>query len=65
MNNPTQAQIDKLTVKTESGYLAELKAYNSLGTWQTGYSYLVNDVVSESDVLYVCLKVDTQGAKNT
>ena len=53
--------LDNSTVKTVSGYLAELKAYNSLGAWQTAYSYSVKDVVSESSVLYVCLVAHTSG----
>jgi len=53
--------LDNSTVKTVSGYLAELKAYNSLGPWQTAYSYSVKDIVSESSVLYVCLVAHTSG----
>jgi len=53
--------LDNSTVKTVSGYLAELKAYNSLGAWQTAYSYAVKDVVSESSILYVCLVAHTSG----
>jgi len=57
--------LDNSTVKTVSGYLAELKAYNSLGAWQTAYSYAVKDVVSESSVLYVCLVAHTSGTFST
>jgi len=57
--------LDNSTVKTVSGYLAELKAYNSLGAWQTAYSYSVKDVVSESSVLYVCLVTHTSGTFST
>lgn len=53
--------LDNSTVKTVSGYLAELKAYNSLGAWQTAYSYAVKDVVLESSILYVCLVAHTSG----
>src|SRR5210317_19458 len=57
--------LDNSTVKTVSGYLAELKAYNSLGAWQTAYSYSVKDIVSESSVLYVCLVAHTSGTFST
>ena len=57
--------LDNSTVKTVSGYLAELKAYNSLGAWQTAYSYSVKDVVSESSILYVCLVAHTSGTFST
>jgi hypothetical protein len=57
--------LDNSTVKTVSGYLAELKAYNSLGAWQTAYSYAVKDVVSESSILYVSLVPHTSGTFST
>lgn len=57
--------LDNSTVKTVSGYLAELKAYNSLGAWQTAYSYAVKDVVLESSILYVCLVAHTSGTFST
>lgn len=53
--------LDSHTVKSISGYLAELAANTLRGLWATATSYAIKDIVEESGNWYVCLDPHTSG----
>ena len=53
--------LDSHTVKSISGYLAELAANTLRGSWATATAYAIKDIVEESGNWYVCLEAHTSG----
>jgi len=53
--------LDSHTVKSISGYLAELPVNTLRGSWATATAYAIKDIVEESGNWYVCLEAHTSG----
>ena len=57
----TTVALDSFTVKTVAGCLQELRAINPRGTWVSGTTYALKDVVVESTTVYICTIAHTGG----
>lgn len=58
-------QLDNHTVKTISGYLLDLQAFNHRGAWSSSAVYALKDVVVESSIVYICTVAHTSGTFST